>query len=441
MTALIHGASRALQIERRDLGGVLAPRFLPEQSCWVQSIVLFDDVPGGAGHVQQIQREFASVICEALRIANCTDCAEDTSCYRCLRDYNNQAYHSILRRDRVLRFLMRLSDDLSTKERDGSHVDPVIAANLPHWLYRKLSTVHQSAIIAVDSLTLEAPLAASGNWIDMFYDLARRNVDVDLLLVTLPDFTLGEGLSIATHLKSLMERGLRLWKIDWLPNWQVVIDPSQLDSCLALQTVNPPFRLDQQTGAEGLRATISPAQIVTIQNDLVRLMQHRISPEVLNPPSSVRVIHIPQIPGQILHEHDLFASMFAKPVKKLEVNDPYLFNYERIVNRLGAYIEMAFQGGELESVVVTTRKDGPGIGSSNWEDQRKAEKIIEQKYGSIVRFRHPLQPPHDRYIQLERLNGERARIWIGLGLDFIQSNAPAKSTYIVIEDPMQERQK
>ncbi len=438
MTALIHGASRALQIERRDLGGVLSPRFLPDQSTWVQTIVLFDDVSGGAGHVQQIQREFRAVVHEALRIVNCTDCAEDTSCYRCLRDYSNQEYHSILRRDRVMRFLMRLRDDLDATENGAAAKNPVIAANLPHWLYRKLGSVRQRLILAADFITLQAPLAASGNWIDVLYDLARRNVEVDLLLVHLPDVTQRDGLSSATHLKSLMERKLRLWQIDALPDWQVVIDPARNDSRMAIQMIHESlmFSLDQRTGEAGLQAVIDTIPVENAQHLLLNMMRQPVAPELLNPPASVRVFHVPEFPGQSLQESDLFANVFAKPVKKLEVNDAYLFDYERIVNRLGAYIAMAYQGGALESVVITTRKAGAGTNSGNWEDQRKAESVLQHKYGEMVRFKHPQQQQHDRYIQLDRADGERARIWIGLGLDFIQSNAPVKSTYIVIEDPI-----
>jgi hypothetical protein len=112
MYALIHGASHALQIERTDIDGVLFPRRAPAQNDWQQTIVLYDDVPGGAGHVQQIRNEFSDVAREAVKIANCTDCAAETSCYSCLRDYNNQVYHHMLRRGEILDYLNQLQDSL-----------------------------------------------------------------------------------------------------------------------------------------------------------------------------------------------------------------------------------------------------------------------------------------------------------------------------------------
>ena len=112
MYALIHGTSRALQIERTDIDGVLFPRQTDSHGGWQQTIVLYDDVPGGAGHVQQIKDKFDEVVQGALTIADCSDCAAETSCYSCLRDYNNQLYHHILRRDEIVEYLELLQNSM-----------------------------------------------------------------------------------------------------------------------------------------------------------------------------------------------------------------------------------------------------------------------------------------------------------------------------------------
>src|SRR5690606_18821875 len=74
MYALIEGASDLLGIPRNDLDG----------SLYGHSIVLFDDVPGGAGHVRRIGEELDAVLQAAYRrVAECS-CGEETSCYECL---------------------------------------------------------------------------------------------------------------------------------------------------------------------------------------------------------------------------------------------------------------------------------------------------------------------------------------------------------------------
>lgn len=94
MYALLEGASETLGIRRSDIDGTLYPRALGE----TPSIVLYDTVPGGAGHVEKIKDKLYQAAENGLaRVKNC-NCGEDTSCYNCLRNYQNQFYHDYLQR-------------------------------------------------------------------------------------------------------------------------------------------------------------------------------------------------------------------------------------------------------------------------------------------------------------------------------------------------------
>jgi len=105
--AILEGASQALGIRRQDLDGCLYP-------CEKKiALVLFDNVPGGAGHVKRImdKQNLYDVFKTALnRVKNCT-CGPETSCYGCLRNYQNQFCHEQLKRGIILKFL---SDNLVT---------------------------------------------------------------------------------------------------------------------------------------------------------------------------------------------------------------------------------------------------------------------------------------------------------------------------------------
>jgi hypothetical protein len=99
--AILEGTSQALGIRRRDLDGCLYPS---EEGVM---LILFDNVPGGAGHVKRIMegQNLHDVLKSALaRVKNCT-CGPETSCYGCLRNYQNQFCHEKLRRGTVLDFL------------------------------------------------------------------------------------------------------------------------------------------------------------------------------------------------------------------------------------------------------------------------------------------------------------------------------------------------
>jgi ATP-dependent helicase YprA (DUF1998 family) len=102
--ALLEGASDCLDISRDDIDGTLYPKAGRKIS-----LVLFDTVPGGAGGALRIARSFPQVMEAAQqRMARC-ECGEETSCYGCLRNFRNQAFHDQLRRGTALAFLDRLT--------------------------------------------------------------------------------------------------------------------------------------------------------------------------------------------------------------------------------------------------------------------------------------------------------------------------------------------
>ena len=101
--ALLEGASDCLDISRDDIDGTLYPKAGRKIS-----LVLFDTVPGGAGGALRIARSFPQVLEAALQRMTRCECGEETSCYGCLRNFRNQAFHDQLRRGDTLAFLGQL---------------------------------------------------------------------------------------------------------------------------------------------------------------------------------------------------------------------------------------------------------------------------------------------------------------------------------------------
>jgi len=92
--ALLEGASRQLGIPRDDLDGTL----YPYRKDLAPALMLFDNVPGGAGHVRHILDRIDEVLQASYDVvAHCT-CGPETSCYECLRNYYNQYCHDRLSR-------------------------------------------------------------------------------------------------------------------------------------------------------------------------------------------------------------------------------------------------------------------------------------------------------------------------------------------------------
>ena len=102
--ALLEGASQGLTIRRDDLDGTL---YIPGKG-EPPALMLFDNVPGGAGHVKRISTEMRPVFEAALERVKNECCGPETSCYECLRNYRNQPYHDELRRGLARDFLAQV---------------------------------------------------------------------------------------------------------------------------------------------------------------------------------------------------------------------------------------------------------------------------------------------------------------------------------------------
>lgn len=115
--AVVEASCEVLEIARDEIGGSLAPVGTDQ---W--SLALFDAVSGGAGHVIQIEGNLDQVLGAALRrVSNC-ECGPETSCYGCLRSYNNQRDHDQLSRGAAEQILRRLLDNVGNI--DASYSEP-----------------------------------------------------------------------------------------------------------------------------------------------------------------------------------------------------------------------------------------------------------------------------------------------------------------------------
>ncbi len=108
--AIIEGACTALDIERPEIDGCIQ---WGGPAGHDTSLILFDSVPGGVGHVQRLgsadalSRTLGTAL-EKMASCECGDESASGSCYSCLRNYSNQFCHDKLDRGLVIRFLTEL---------------------------------------------------------------------------------------------------------------------------------------------------------------------------------------------------------------------------------------------------------------------------------------------------------------------------------------------
>lgn len=428
--ALIFGACKALQIERRDIDGVLFPISDASSNNWAQTVVLYDNVPGGAGHVRQIEKHLSNVVVAALEIVDC-DCHGETSCYRCLRDYGNQNFHHQLRRGGVEQFLKALYSDLNDID-DMLPGVALLSANNPRaWLLDKISGARRNVLIAASSINLE-PVDQSGrNWLDIFQDLMLKGVDIQLYLEEIPVLSLdkSESLYLGNHLRLLLDRGFKIFKSNRPKEWPILIDPgSESSVALRFDDGNLPI----------LNETVSDANYELTENsdvgqDLLTKFNvgegRLVTRRDLQSPRTVKVIEVKKKRGIKRFEPEFFNDFYQKDVRTMVINDRYLNTEDRIIERLGSHMTLANRNSTLRSVVVYAM-DGQNSmkrGISKLKQKFPEVKIVfPSKRGKV---------DHDRHIIVERVDGSKARVIIGHGIDFIQKDGEVEPTFLIFEDP------
>lgn len=110
--ALIDAISHVLGVERTEISGCL--RYNQTEENTNIRFILFDNVPGGAGHVKQLVNHpelLSMAIGFAYQKMDCQHC--QTSCYSCLRTYENQKYHDILSHKAAREFLENYLGELT----------------------------------------------------------------------------------------------------------------------------------------------------------------------------------------------------------------------------------------------------------------------------------------------------------------------------------------
>lgn len=98
--AVFTAAAKLLEIPQTELGGTVY-----ENDFDTMSLLIYDDVPGGAGHTKQLSGMVDKLMREAYATVSHCSCSEDTCCYGCISNYNNQSRQPYLSRGAAARVL------------------------------------------------------------------------------------------------------------------------------------------------------------------------------------------------------------------------------------------------------------------------------------------------------------------------------------------------
>jgi len=122
LQSIILSACNILNIDNSEINGCIQYTFA--QGLPSYDFVVYDTTPGGAGHVKRLANETAmsKVLSGAYNKAKNCDCGGkegDSSCYKCLRTYQNQMYHDEIKRKYVIEKLNVFSNDAIINSKDS----------------------------------------------------------------------------------------------------------------------------------------------------------------------------------------------------------------------------------------------------------------------------------------------------------------------------------
>lgn len=172
--AILEGLSKELDIERTDIKGCLHRVKWDGSGLPIYSLILYDAVAGGAGHVRRIVTEegevFEQVLHRAFRIVN--ECKCEPSCYSCIRNYYNQKIHDQLDRRKAAEFLKKwlghceaVAEEAETAE--FTPVAVVISGGEPAENYRSWKQLFESNCFEEDCAALDKADVERRGWLVM----------------------------------------------------------------------------------------------------------------------------------------------------------------------------------------------------------------------------------------------------------------------------------
>jgi ATP-dependent helicase YprA (DUF1998 family) len=197
-SALLAAAAQVIDVPRTELDGLFAPLADTKAEISVADkraeIIIYDNVPGGAGYSRRIAERFDEVLKAALKIVSSCNCA--TSCYDCLQTYSNQPFHNQLNRHLVAKFLEPIVEQTSPDEElqkfalNSSRISLSLVAD-------NLTAICRAAapdtLIYLPKLTDEFGLNKDSNlpWLnlltDAVYSMRPINKPLELIVSYLPD--------------------------------------------------------------------------------------------------------------------------------------------------------------------------------------------------------------------------------------------------------------
>lgn len=437
--ALLAAAAQVLDIRREELDGLFRPLANGQAE-----IIIYDNVPGGAGYSRRIAENFAKVLQKAYYLTSTCSC--QTSCYDCLRTYSNQIFHAELDRHLVAEFLQPLVEvilpdqtlqDFATGANRASL--STIADELPI-LFRST----QSGILYLPSLQDELKLNHNApiSWLTLLHNavnsVRQTGVPLHLIVHQIPKPDSDPHRFLRKRLAQWMEEGL-------IALYQTPIDQPPILAlstyqgtaiALGLSSTGTNYEWLQTRHSEGVKAV--QQRLNEFEQQLVPISVLEDSDTTLISPNCTwRNLSLTELRQRLGLEECLAGGEITKLVYR-----------DRFFYESGAKLfAKLFQSENINAntkVVIDTRensRDRYPVSTSDRKHQLEAAIAPLCSNGAAlkvtVHLDHTSNLEHGRSLEIHRALGDCYRIVFDKGIAFIKETSPGsyqvqESTYVVI---------
>lgn len=440
--ALLAAASEVIDAPRAELDGLFRP-----SDNQLAEIIIYDNVPGGAGYSRRIADKFNRILETAYKIASTCDC--DTSCYDCLRTYSNQPFHNNLNRHLVVRFLQPLVEKVSPDPELQNFAPDAIRVSLSKMADRLPNICRvagSNSIIYLPSLIDEFNLnnGSPVSWLNLLTDIinAMRGSDkaLELIVNELPTAHSNRSdylIVLQKRLEQWIDQGLlKLYQSSKGELPLLCFNNNGTNrKAIALNKSDDSYEWFQTTSAEGVE---------TVFNKLknIRASAKMIAAEQLAQPDTQIIFLQPSrnkfTLQQLRKKLGLEEILTASKIKQVTYSDRYLQAPEAEI--LTDLLEIGCDTSSKVNILVLENPREQSASARKQELERALDnlKSIGLSCQVYVQLKHNRKHfKHARILEIRRQDGTKCKIIFDLGLDFLQSESNAtysitKPTYIVI---------
>lgn len=436
--ALLAGAAQVIDVPRAELDGLFRPLNALDGTA---EIILYDNVPGGAGYSRRIGEQFRQVLQRTYEIVESCDCGN--SCYDCLRTYANQVFHDELDRHRVKHFLQPLVERLSPDQHlqafapDANTLSAMrLSADLPAHCRRASAT----SLIALPRFAEPFNLKRLE---EIIGSLQLQESILELVVQHLPQPLTDAERVLRKRLQQWIEQGaLKLYQ----NNLEI-----PLECCLSTAWNNSRIALkyqpaSDQTSETWLKTTTQRGvEVVLKRLQQLRKQARLVSAQELSDPQTQVILPDPTWQhltiAQLQQRLGLEQVLLGRQVQKIEYSDRYLKD-------AGAAILAELLQGEwltpTTQMTVRFQQTSEDARLTHFREKVAIERAIQQRLQVQLKVNmrsHRQQReaplPHRRELLLQCHNAQ-VRVLFDKGLDFLkpqahQTYSVVESTYVVID--------